>query len=187
MDATPLSLLRRLNEPAAQDAWRRLVDLYTPYLYKWACQAGLRDADASDLVQDVLTILVRKLPEFQHDGAGSFRAWLKAVTLNKWRDLYRKRASLANPGPLPRADEIVAPDESSFTEEEHRRHLVARAMQIMQADFQPTTWKACWAFVVEDRSADDIARELGLTRKAVYVAKARVMRRLRQELAGLLD
>jgi RNA polymerase sigma-70 factor (ECF subfamily) len=57
----------------------------------------------------------------------------------------------------------------------------------MQAEFEATTWKACWAVVVEDRPAAQVATELGISPNAVYIARSRVLRRLRRELEGLLD
>jgi len=64
---------------------------------------------------------------------------------------------------------------------------VGRALELMRADFQPVTWQACWEFVVRDRPAAEVAAELGITINTVYLAKSRVLRRLREELAGLLD
>lgn len=61
---TPASLLERLKQPAPQDAWDRFVRIYTPFIYDWARQAGLQTADAADLVQEVLTSLIQKLPQF---------------------------------------------------------------------------------------------------------------------------
>jgi RNA polymerase sigma-70 factor (ECF subfamily) len=84
--------------------------------------------------------------------------------------------------------ELVSPDAAAeFWETDYRRHVVARAMESMQSDFQPTTWKACWEFVVSGRSAAEVAAELGISRGAVYAAKFRVLTRLRQELDGVLD
>jgi RNA polymerase sigma-70 factor (ECF subfamily) len=85
-------------------------------------------------------------------------------------------------------EDIVGADEAdTFWEKEYRRELTARALQLMQADFAPTTWKACWEFVAQGRSAAEVARELGISENAVYLAKCRVLRRLRQELAGLVE
>jgi RNA polymerase sigma-70 factor (ECF subfamily) len=75
----------------------------------------------------------------------------------------------------------------SFSEVEYRQQLVARALELMQAEFQPTTWKACWEFVVAGRPAAEVGRQLGISENAVHLAKGRVLRRLRQELEGLLD
>jgi RNA polymerase sigma-70 factor (ECF subfamily) len=187
MNTTPVSLLQRLCQPAEREAWPRFVELYTPLLYGWARRAGLRQDDAADLVQDVFLLLVRKLPEFTYDRHKTFRGWLRTVTLNKWREFYRRgqhepQANGTNLAALPAADQAEA-----LWETEHRRHLVRRALEIMQSDFQPATWKACWRVVVDGCSAAEAAGELGLTVGAVHAARFRVLARLRQELQGLLD
>jgi RNA polymerase sigma-70 factor (ECF subfamily) len=148
---------------------------------------GLQAQDASDLVQDVFTTLVQKLPEFTCDPQKSFRAWLKTVALNRWRDLRRRKAAApVSVGPDV-LDDVPVPDAATaLFEGEYQQYLVGRAVEIMQADFQPSTWKACWAVVVEGKGAAQVAAELGLTLTAVYSARARVLRRLREELAGLL-
>ena len=87
MNTTSFSLLERLRTPAEQEAWARFVKLYTPLLFRWARGVGLSSEEASDLVQDVLTLLVQKLPEFSYDRQKSFRGWLRTVMLNKWRSL----------------------------------------------------------------------------------------------------
>src|SRR5947209_11513540 len=91
MQTTPPSLLEKLRTPGDQQAWQEFVDLYTPLLYQWARRAGLQDPDAADLLQDVFTSLVQKLPEFHYDRQKSFRAWLRTVTLNQWRDNRKRR------------------------------------------------------------------------------------------------
>jgi RNA polymerase sigma-70 factor (ECF subfamily) len=187
MDSTPASLLDRVRLPGAEDAWEQFVDLYTPVLYAWSRRLGLDTQDAADLVQDIFVLLVEKLPTFSYDPRQSFRGWLKTLLLNKWRDRVRRQA--AGPHRVPAEQLEQMPDESSdsFGELEYRQVLVARALRLMQTDFQPTTWKACWELAVAGRPAADIARELGITPNAVYVAKSKVVRRLRQELQGLLD
>jgi RNA polymerase sigma-70 factor (ECF subfamily) len=78
-------------------------------------------------------------------------------------------------------------DQDALIEKEHREYLVSRALTIMKTDFQPATWQACWEHVVCGRPAAEVAAELAMSVKAVYLAKARVLRRLRQELEGLWD
>ena len=188
MDTTSISLLERLRQPGEQLAWVRFVELYTPVLSHWAQQLGLAGPDADDLVQDILTMLVQKLPEFTYDSRQSFRAWLKTATRNRWRDLCRRKAAArtaAGGEPLP---DVEIPDPTrAFDDAEYRQHVVQRALQLMQAEFQPVTWKACWQYLIEERPAADVARDLGITVNAVYLAKVRVLARLRHELAGLLD
>jgi RNA polymerase sigma-70 factor (ECF subfamily) len=188
MHTTSASLLERLRDPREQDAWTRFVRLYTPMIYSWACRTGLPAQDACDLVQDVFTLLVQKLPEFVYDRQRSFRGWLHKVTLNKRLERVRRRA-----GPFATASDsalaALADQESdeTFSEVEYRHHVVGRALQIMQMDFEPATWKACWEYVVAGRSATDVAEELGVTVDVVYAAKSRVLRRLRQELDQLWE
>jgi RNA polymerase sigma-70 factor (ECF subfamily) len=82
------------------------------------------------------------------------------------------------------------PDEAaleSFWEVEYRQHLVRKALEVMRAEFESKTWQACWEHVVSEKTAAEVGRELGMSEAAVYVAKSRVLRRLRQELDGLLN
>jgi RNA polymerase sigma-70 factor (ECF subfamily) len=188
MPTTPVSLLEQLRRPNDQKAWDRFVQLYTPLLYHWARRVGLQAGDAADLVQDVFTVLVQKLPEFTYDPSKRFRGWLWTVTLNKWRENQRRRVQEVAAGGGAALAEVAGPDDvAALGEEEYRQHLVKRSLQLMQAEFQPTTWKACWEYVVAGRPAADVARELGITTNGVHLAKSRVLRRLRQELDGLLD
>ncbi len=183
---TSASLLERLRQPGADEAWTRFVQLYTPMIYTWARRTGASPEDASDLVQDVLTALVRALPAFRYESGKSFRGWLKTVTLNRWREGQRKHAVTLTPD-ADVSNLVGEVAEPALEEAEYRRHLVGRALEIMQTEFRPATWQACWASVVEDRPAADIARSLGISVNAVYLAKTRVLRKLYQELNGLLD
>jgi RNA polymerase sigma-70 factor, ECF subfamily len=189
MLSTSTSLLQRLQQPKHEQAWERFVDLYNPLLLAWARQARLSPEDAADHVQDVFAHLLRKMREFLYDRKkGHFRAWLRTIFVNKLRDRLRRQqlpmsqangaelASLADSGNL-----------DDFTEEEYRNYLVRRAMELMQGEFETTTWQACWEFVVDEKSASDVAHKLGITTNAVYIAKLRVLRRLRQELTAFLD
>jgi RNA polymerase sigma-70 factor (ECF subfamily) len=186
-DSTSVSLLKRLHESEDHVAWDQFVRLYTPLLFYWARKAGLAEADSADLVQDVLCVLVRKMPTFRYDPSKSFRAWLKTVLRNTWHN--RRRQKVAEPyGDL----DLVPPQNSTddfleLEEAEYRQHLVARALELMQAEFEAKTWQACWQFVVVGRPAPEVAQELGITVNAVYLAKSRVIARLRRELDGLLD
>ena len=183
---TPASLLERLRRPGDAAAWARFVELYTPLLYHWARRAGLQEADAADLVQEVLALLFRKLPEFTYDRGRSFRAWLRTVTLNKWREGLRHRRPVPVGGGV--AAEAAAPDEAAaFEEAEYRQSLVRQALQALQGEFPASTWKAFQEYVLAGRGAEEVAAELRLRVGTVYAAKSRVLARLRQELDGLLD
>jgi len=192
MTSTPVSLLQRLRglarSEAAAGAWAEFVDLYTPVLYSWGSRLGLQPADTADLVQDVFVILVRKLPEFQYDSGKSFRAWLRTVLMNRWRDGQKRAAVVWQETGHPALAEANVPGQTpELDEAEYRELLVRRALEIMQREFRPATWKACWEQVVQGRPAAEVASELGLSVNAVYVARSRVLRRLREYLDQLLD
>jgi RNA polymerase sigma-70 factor, ECF subfamily len=184
---TPISLLDRLRQPNPAAAWERFVELYTPVLFAWARRLGLQASDAADLVQEVFTLLVEKLPEFEYDKHKSFRSWLRTVTLNKWRDVCRRKAVIPVQAVGGLSDASVPDPADALDEAEYRRQLVSRALELLRTEFQPVTWQACWEYVVQGRPAAEVARELGISPNAVYLAKGRVLRRLRAELEGLLD
>jgi RNA polymerase sigma-70 factor (ECF subfamily) len=188
MDTTQPSLLERLRGQSGQANWNQFVALYVPLLYRWARGLGLQEADAGDLVQDVLVLLIRKLPEFRYDPGKSFRAWLRTLAHNCWRDRQRRRATRPLDPLVAEKDEPVAQDDAAvFAEEEYRSCLVRRALELMRVEFRATTWKACWENVVAGKSAAEVAAELGITPGAVYVARSRVLARLREELRDLIE
>ena len=188
MDTTSISLLQRLREPGQTEAWGRFVSLYAPLLFHWVRRQSINSADAADLVQEVFAVLVTKLPTFEYDPQRRFRGWLHTLAKNKVRDFQRRQAVRYSESATIDMEQPVAPVPGDLFEEvEYRRFLVQRARQVMESDFEPRTWQACWKQVMEDRSAEDVGRELGISANAVRVAKFRVLRRLREELRDLLD
>ena len=186
METTSPSLIARIRQPGEDVAWSQFVQLYTPLLYFWAKSMGLSGGDAADLVQEVFMVLLNKLEDFEYDAGRSFRGWLRTIMMNKCRDLLRKRARGISEIDPAACDNVGGPDSvSRLADVEYKNHLVERALQLMQNDFQPATWKACWETVVRDRSPAEVAEELGTTINAVYLAKSRVLRHLREELRGM--
>jgi RNA polymerase sigma-70 factor (ECF subfamily) len=187
---TPRSLLQRLKKPPRQapQAWQRFVQLYTPMLFAWTHRLRLGEADSADLVQEVFLLLFNKLPEFSSERYPRFRSWLWTVLLNKCREQQRRKArqpGQAEDVPLDRfADEDNV---EAWTEGEYRRHLVSRALQLLQAEFPEQTWQMFQQYVMNERPAREVAAELGVPLNRVHLAKSRVLQRLREELDGLLD
>ena len=186
MVSTSESLLVRLRGGADARAWERFVTLYTPLLMRWSGRLGLREADAADFTQDVLLLLLRHFGTFEYDPNRSFRAWLKTVLLNVWRKHQRRAARAPRGG----GDVELAADTDpgQFLDEvEHREFLVRRALALAKGEFDAVTWRACVEYVLNGRPPAEVAQELGVTVNMVYLAKSRVLRYLRGELAGLLD
>jgi RNA polymerase sigma-70 factor (ECF subfamily) len=186
MSTTSLTLLDRLRQPGQADAWDRFVRLYTPLLLHWAHRQGVQGADAEDLTQAVLVKLIRLLPRYERRDGETFRGWLFVICRNECRDFQTRRATR----PLPGArglETVVAPGSRDPDEAEYRRHVVCRALELVRADFTPDVWEAFTRFALDGQRAADVARALGTTANAVYQARYRVLRRLRDELGGLLD
>jgi RNA polymerase sigma-70 factor (ECF subfamily) len=186
MLTTSPTLLDRLRQPDDRAAWERFAALYTPVLERWARRQGLHEADAADLVQEVLLKLIRVLPTYERRTGRTFRGWLGTVTANACRDFRRRRATR----PLPGSDGLSGvgePPVVDLEEAEYRSTLVQRALDLIRPDFEPRTLDIFARLVTNGQSAGEVAADLGIEPVAVYKVKNRVMTRLRQELAGLLD
>ena len=187
--ATSTTFLDKLKA-RQPDAWRRLVNLYGPLVYRWCRRPGVRAEDADDLLQEVFRSVVIHLPGFRHDRADdTFRGWLRTIAHNKVCNFLRRRAAepKAQGGtdagkrlseiPDPEPDEL---DPGQRSEEE--TGLAHRALKAIQNEFEDRTWRAFCATTLEGRPGLDVAAELGMSVPAVYKAKSRVLQRLRQEL-----
>ena len=176
----------RANDPLA---WQRLVQLYSPLVYYWCRGARLQAADAADILQDVFHAVARSLDRFRHETErGSFRGWLFTVVRNKMRDFLtaskRPGRGSGDSDMQQRLQQLPARDEdrSAWWDEEYERRVFAWAAEQVRERFSESTWQAFWRVVVEDRSPAVVAEETGLSVNAVYLAKSRVLRRLREML-----
>jgi RNA polymerase sigma-70 factor (ECF subfamily) len=190
MDHTPLSLLDRLRDRPEEAAWRRLVDLYEPLIGRWLAQAGVNGHDAEDLSQDILATLVREVPHFVHNGRpGAFRQWVRTIAENRCLHFWRARRNGPEPESAIDPERLVDPqsDPSRFWDAEHDLVIARRLLALIQPEFQATTWRAFHGLVVEGRRPADVATEIGVSVNAVLIAKSRVLRRLREEAAGIIE
>jgi RNA polymerase sigma-70 factor (ECF subfamily) len=191
---TSISLLERLRLHPDAPSWQRLVDLYTPLIRSWLLRHSLQASDVDDLVQEVMSVLVRELPNFQHERrTGAFRRWLRRITVNRLRVFWR--GGHGGPEAVGGSDfgqllaQLEDPD-SSLSREwdlEHDRHVARRLLELIEPDFEPATWQAFRLLVLEGKPTAAVAAELGLTPNAVRIAKSRVLSRLRQEMEGLVE
>src|SRR5262245_2243896 len=193
MTATSASLLARARD-AAWGAWGGLVDVYTPRIRRWLARVGVGPEDGEDLVQDVLAVVVRRFPDFQHNQrTGAFRAWLRAIAVNCARDFWR--ANRIRPSPVGGTDfggylaqlEDSAHPLAEAWDRDHDLHVTRHLLEQLRPEFEPKTWNMFRRFVLDGVAAAEVATELGTTPNAVFIAKSRVLARLRQEAEGLID
>ena len=186
--ATSVSLLIQLGQAnPPPEAWERFFSLYTPLLLTWSRRQGFQDADASDLVQDVLIKLFRLLPSYSRGEGQSFRGWLSQVCRNQCHDFCRRKITRPLPGAEGLSGVEIDSPVSELEEAGYRSRLVQQCLELIRQDFNDATWAAFTGVAIEGRSAAEVAVELGLSPNAVYLARHRVVTRIRKELEGLLD
>jgi RNA polymerase sigma-70 factor (ECF subfamily) len=182
---TRASLLLRLRDSQDHEAWLEFVSLYEPVTYRLLRRCGLQDADAREVMQDLLLAVSRSIDRWDPaKERGSFRAWLRQVSRNlviNWLK-QRQRQALAAGGSDMQAMLNRLPDDSSPEtvdfDRELRRAVFQRAAEQVRGDVQPATWQAFWETGVVGTSPADAARKLGMTMGAIRVAKCRVLARL---------
>ena len=194
MHETSLSLLDRLRHSPENESWTRLADLYTPLLQAWLRRYDVQDSDANDIVQEVLLAVSKDLGKFEHRGQpGAFRGWLKAILTNRLRKFWRAR----NRRPQARGDSDIharlaqlddpASDMSQIWDREHDQYVLRQLMALAEPHFEQNSWNAFRRVALEGAKPDVVAQEMGISRNAVIIAKCRVLSRLRQESAGLIE
>jgi RNA polymerase sigma-70 factor (ECF subfamily) len=188
VERTNPSLLERLRHSDQTEAWRRFVDLYTPLIYFWACRMGLAAQEAAEVVKEVFATLAQSVSSFTPARGTSFRGWLRSVTRSQWHDNRRRHAAALRYTETVAVADVAAPDAAeALWDTEYWQLLVGRALEVMRIEFEPAVWKTCWSLVVEGKPAPQLAVEMGVSVESVYAAQSSVLRRLRQELDGLLD
>jgi RNA polymerase sigma-70 factor (ECF subfamily) len=190
---TSVSMLERLAGAPTDDDWRRLDELYRPLLRGWVARVGVPTSDVDDLVQDVLVVVVREVAGFERRRKGAFRAWLRNIMANQVKNHFRRKKyqPTATGGSDFQGvlDELASPESalSKLWDREHDRHVAAALMQRVQADFEPATWQAFQRHALEGEPAAQVAKALNLSLNSVLLAKSRAIKRMRQELAGLVE
>lgn len=193
-ETTSFSLLDRLRHEPSDTAWLRMVDVYTPLIRGWLKRYSLLEQDVDDLVQEVLAIVVRRLPDFHKRAQiGAFRRWLRTITVNCLRELWRNQRyrprAMGNGEFGNMLDQLEDPYSalSKLWDQEHDRHVTLALLARIRPRFEEKTWQAFQRVALEGIPVDDAARELDMTVNAVFIAKSRVIHALRQEGQGLLD
>jgi RNA polymerase sigma-70 factor, ECF subfamily len=194
MPATSASLLQRIRGNPDAGSWQHLVGIYDPLIRGWLRQHVLADHDVDDVTQEVMAVVVRRLTEFQHNGrVGAFRTWLKTITVNCLRDHWRsgkRRPQATGRSTFQETLAQLADPDSELSRRwdlDHDRHVARQLLESLRDEFEPSTWQAFRRTALEGASAAEVAAELRLTTNAVFIARSRVLTRLRQEAAELID
>jgi RNA polymerase sigma-70 factor (ECF subfamily) len=190
LPATRASLLVRLCDRQDHDAWREFVRLYAPVVYRFARRKGLQDADAADLTQDVLRGVSASVGAFD-PGRGLFRSWLFTLAHHRLCDFFQ-RGERQTPGSGDLAtvqilDAVPARAEEDVWNRDYERQLFLLAVERVRPAFSEATWQAFQLAAVEGKSGQEVAEALGISVAAVYLAKSRVMVKLKAEVRRLQE
>jgi len=180
------TLLIRLRGARDEEAWRQFVELYAPAVFRMCRRRGLQEADAADVTQEVLRSVAAG--PLQYDPQrGSFRSWLYGIVRNKVHDFLQHRSrhpsGTGDSGMLELFQNVPdAKDEAQRWEQEYQQRLFSMAAEKVRAVVDDSTWQAFWQTAIDGRTAREVAQALGMSEGAVYVAKSRVVARIKRQV-----
>lgn len=182
---TPPSLLLRIRDHADDESWGDFVEVYSPMIYSFCRSRGLQANDAADVTQEVLLRLSKAIRNFEYDrGRGLFRDWLARIVLNE----IRRQASKAKQPPINLEEQSVpAAQDDSQWQEHFQQHIFQTALGRCKPHFAEETWRLFELSWLQDQSVDEVAVATNCSRDQVYVARSRVLKRLRYEVVNLSD
>lgn len=178
------SLLVRLRNTRDDQAWAEFTAVYEPVIYRMTQRRGLQDADAREVVQEVLMSVAAAIDRFDIEAAGSFRGWLARITRNEAIDQFRKLSAreqtTGDSDVQKRLDDVAVNQQFHDEFEQHRREQLFRwAASEVRRHTGEANWIAFWNTTIEARPIAEVAAELGISEGAVYVARCRIMKRIR--------
>ncbi len=184
---TRASLIVRLPDRGDVRAWDDFVAVYAPLVYRLARKHGLQPADSDDLVQDVLAAVARSVEAWlAREDRGPFRAWLLTIAKNTALNALTRQKYKANgSGDSDIARRLAQQacqngDAASEFDLEYRRELFRWAAERVREEVTEKTWQAFWRSSVEKEPIAAVAKELDMSVGSVYIARSRVMARLRE-------
>lgn len=185
---TRSTLLIRLRDADDHDAWNQFIEIYRPLVYGYCRKRGLQDADAADVTQDVLQAVSANMGRFQYDRAkGTFRGWLFTVVRSKLCNAMSKQKRQVRGSGQTAVQEMLAAhpseEETMQWDRDHEQRLFGWAADQVRPHCEESTWQAFWQTAVQNQPAQEVAEQLSMTPGAVYIAKCRVLKRIKETLA----
>jgi RNA polymerase sigma-70 factor (ECF subfamily) len=145
-------------------------------------------------MQDVLRRVALAANKLDYDPRkGSFRGWLFTVTRNRLYDVLQQRQKqvqgTGGSDVQDRLDQHAGPADPSEAgwDAEYQQGIVRWAMDRVRSEFQEATWQAFWLTAVDGKRPNEVGARLGMSPGAVYVAKSRVLARLKSEVRQWQD
>ena len=185
------SLLVNLAGDQYQSAWLEFAQLYEPVIYRFARKRGLQHADAVELTQQVMLSVMRSSRKWSQDQPPDhFRGWLKTVASNSLINMVTRDAryrAVGGENDLPQAEPVTDSNEAEIWADEESRAILRIAAANIRHEFSEDSWLAFERTLVQGVSVEAVADSLKKTSGAIYTARARIMRRLKQESQRIAD
>ena len=182
------SLLLRVRDVNDNLAWTQFVEIYTPLIYGYCRSRGLQDGDAADVAQESMRAVAKAIGKFEYDPQrGKFRNWLLTVVQSKLYNFLaqqKRQPELAGETTLQLKLGPEAVEDATW-EADYYRAIFNWAAERIRGEFQESTWQAFWRTTIDERDGKEVAESLGISVGAVYVAKSRVIARLKQEIRSV--
>jgi RNA polymerase sigma-70 factor (ECF subfamily) len=189
---TSATLLQRLRD-RSDSAWQQLCQIYEPLIRRWLRRDAHLGPEEDDLVQEVLLAVFRSIGNFSRAHSGAFHAWLRKITINclngHWRKQGRRPAVRGGEEGTSQLTllEDPASELSRQWDREHHQHLMRCLLDLVRPEVEPSTWEAFWSVEMEGEKPAAVAARLGTSVPAVYLAKSRVLKKLREVGAEILE
>ena len=191
-DKTRLSILARVQETTLGESWHEFAAIYDGLIQNWLKRQGVKPQDADDVRQEVMTVVLRKIGEFDHSGrTGAFRSWLKQITSNCLRDHWRSKKRHGETG--PNLEDLAARLEDSRSQQtiiwnaEHDRFVLDNLLKKISERMSEKSVTVFRRIVINEESAQQVAADLDMTLGAARVAQHRVLKALKEAGEGLID
>ncbi len=186
-------LIAKVRQDLACEEWTSLVEIYQPLISQWASRFGGSADEIADIAQDVLYVVVRDLSKFEHNGrTGAFRNWLKTITINRLRQLWKQQARrrIVNSEFNEEALQSLTDPNSELSirwNREHDQHVFDQVISRVSREFDEKTMTAFRKFVIEGQDSQAVAKELGVSAAQVYKYKFRVVQRMKSLVVSIAE
>ena len=187
---TQPTLLLRIRDTEDEASWERFVKIYTPLVFGYCRKRGLQEADASDVAQEVMRTVAQSINRFDYNKKkGTFRGWLLTVTRNKllkyFSKLQKQPIGTGRTTIQTKLEETPDAVETAHWNHAYQQRLFQWASGEVKEEFAEKTWSAFWLAAVENQSSQKIATDLQMSLGAVYIAKSRVIARIRKQIESV--
>lgn len=187
---TQPTLLLKIRDADDSAAWEQFVRLYTPLVFAFCKQRGLQDADASDVAQEVMKTVAQSIERFDYNRRkGTFRGWLFTVTRNKllkfFTKLQKQPQGTGRTTIHTQLEQTPDAQETEIWNLAYQKRLFQWAANEVKSEFSEKTWDAFWNTAVKNQNSQETAKALSMSLGAVYIAKSRVISRIRQQIESI--